>query len=399
MHFFPDAEFYIQLSVHHSDKLYPTMLRHTRTLFDKPITDLTSFFRVSSDKKLLKLAKFVLYLLRSFVLLLFPNVAKILLDSKERQALATYFTSTCLVGKGGHYFYGGRKLADLVKVFIQAFPFLLARRLKIPYVLVGISVGPYGSWLERIIPKLVFTGAAAVSAREIESFKEISQIVGPNGRVYLSTDTALWLQCKAKNGQDKYVIFCPRVVFPHDKLNTKYNRYLEMCKWIISELVNTYRRQVVVVLTAVRPFREGRYDTEDDRQFVTDLQQSGLNMSGINFATQDVGLSDLLNIFANAEFVIGTRLHSVIFAMLCGKPFIGISYYGPKMKVVENYGFGEFIVSIDQLDRRRLKSLIENIIAYRADLARRIEEKAAVAKEIVQTDGALQVLCDLIIKR
>ena len=220
--FGPNAEFYIQLSVHHSDKLYPSMLRHTRRLFHKPVTDLTPLFRRAADKKLPKICEFVLSLVRSFILLLFPKVGfKVLLDSKERQTLAAYFESTCLVGKGGHYFYGGKKLVDLVKAYIQAFSFLLARRLKIPYVLVGIFVGPYSSWLERIIPKLVFTGAAAVSAREMDSFEEISQIVGPRGHVYRTTDTALWLQSrldKTKDNREDYVIFCPRVVFPRDKI-------------------------------------------------------------------------------------------------------------------------------------------------------------------------------------
>lgn len=405
----PNAKFYIQMSVHHSSPLYSTMLRHTQSLFHKPIIPLTSFFRRSSNKKLLRMFELLLFLIRSLLLLLFPKMAsKVLLDPEEKRALTIYLDCKCVVGKGGHYFYGGKRPTDLVRAYIQAFPFLLARRLGIPYVLVGISVGPYSSWFERIIPRLVFTGAAAVSAREKVSFEEICRIVGVRERVFRTTDTAIWLEtncCQGQNTQttdglnESYVIFCPRVVFPKDKHRVKYKRYLTISKWLLYELVNTYHRKVVVLLNAVRSIKEsGHKTTEDDSQFVIDIQRNEPGLKDVVFITKDLNPIDILKIYKDAEFVIGTRLHSIIFALLCCKPFIAISYYGPKMTVAADYDMDQFVVNIKQLDHNRLEELIKYIITNKNELIQRIQSQKVIVKNIIHNDGALRVLHDLITK-
>jgi len=328
------------------------------------------------------------------------------LDSQELKTFEAYFDCRAVIGKGGHYFYGGNGIRGLLAAYIQGFPFLLARRLKVPYALIGISVGPYSSFIEKIVPTLVLKGAVAVSARERISYETIRKLVGDETEVFQTTDLAFWLRqyrhCKTglslvdRNLGGKYIILCPRVAFPGDPHGLKSKRYLKFAEQVIQLLIEGCGIKVAIVLNAVRACESRQFETEDDRQFITDLKHSGFARSDVTFVTQDLDPIELLSIYSRAELVIGTRLHSVIFGLLCHKPVIAISYYGPKMQILVDFQLEHFVVDINRLELTQIGQLIDYVLDRKEALEHEIRVKVGRAEKTIEEDGALRLICDLI---
>lgn len=394
----PVSKFYIQLGGHLTEECYAKMLRHTNMLLEKPLVPLPSFFMKRTRKRILTSVVLGLLILRSVLLLLAPKLAKFLLNRYEYRAFNVYQSCNALIGKGGHYFYGGKRVRDLVRQYIQVFPFLLARRLKVPYALVGISIGPYTSFIEKVIPRLVLNGAVAISARERISLEEIRKIVNTKTPVYPTTDLALWLQfenCfRKKSLTDKlphnYIIFCPRAFFPGDPGNQKYFRYIDFSRHLLKELVMNYGKKVIILPNAV--------GVEDDSDFVRRIQCDKVLSKELIYINEDLNVFEILEIYKSAELTIGTRLHSCIFSLIARVPCIAISYYGPKMAVLADYGLDKYIFNVESLDLEMFKRAINYILKHRLEIVNNITISVNRAKDMIANDGALRMICRLISK-
>ena len=79
-------------------------------------------------------------------------------------------------------------------------------------------------------------------------------------------------------------------------------------------------------------------------------------------------IQECLNLFASAQFVIGTRFHSVILALHFGKPVLPIAYNSKTPHYLRDVAFGGRVVNMNELDQESLESLTSNFTSnYIAD--------------------------------
>jgi colanic acid/amylovoran biosynthesis protein len=78
--------------------------------------------------------------------------------------------------------------------------------------------------------------------------------------------------------------------------------------------------------------------------------------------THEYELFEILEQYKNINFLIGTRLHSTIFALTTGTRAINISYHGTKpIGVFSRMGLSNYVISGNKITFQNLKKIIDNI--------------------------------------
>lgn len=88
----------------------------------------------------------------------------------------------------------------------------------------------------------------------------------------------------------------------------------------------------------------------------------------------------LLGIVGGAEFIIGMRLHTLIYAAKMGTPVIGLTY-DPKVDAVMEYLGQDFMENVEKINPLSLRRYIDKIISCRPTLVEKLTEAGQEANE------------------
>ena len=101
----------------------------------------------------------------------------------------------------------------------------------------------------------------------------------------------------------------------------------------------------------------------------------------------------LMGIIGRAEFVLGMRLHSLIYAAKMGVPVIALDY-DPKVKAVMKSIGLDYSLKVDNIDKDKLCKYADEIIANRDTLCKALKEKSITFRELAKhnTNTALELL-------
>ncbi|MBC8536988.1 polysaccharide pyruvyl transferase CsaB [Feifania hominis] len=127
----------------------------------------------------------------------------------------------------------------------------------------------------------------------------------------------------------------------------------------------------------------------------TDLEISKLLHENVPGSVLPTGLSsqEIMQIIARSQFVIGMRLHSLIFATGAGVPTIGIVYDPKVSDFLEYIGVSRFL-PCEQIDTGELLRMAADIMSRRAELGRELGERsrALIADAALNAVYAAQLL-------
>lgn len=118
----------------------------------------------------------------------------------------------------------------------------------------------------------------------------------------------------------------------------------------------------------------------------TDITKQLCEKCGCGRMIKGLTASELLGLLYRAEFVVGTRLHMLIFAASAGVPMLGISY-DPKINGFMNYiGEGKRILDIREPKPGALEESIEGLISDSENLRRGLREISEKMKKLAEKD-------------
>lgn len=224
---------------------------------------------------------------------------------------------------------GGGLFTDekIAAIFLWGLQALFALWYKKPLYLVGQSVGPLRFGISRRIVKKIFNKASYIAVRDNASKKVLIEC-GVQEKIYVLCDLALILDYKK--------------IMPHNILNKKIvqkkkKKYFivtfrgwdkklgRMNKKIVQEvgrIIKEYKLQPVFI-----PFQLYK---ENDQVILNKkiVQKADLKKNVVQQYHDEI--DTLLACFEGAEFVIGVRLHSLLFSVITDTPCVGISY-SPKV--------------------------------------------------------------------
>lgn len=232
--------------------------------------------------------------------------------------------------------------------------------------------------------------ASYITLRDLPSQDELSQILLPEVPCEVTADPVFSLPVAEKETVDNALSACG--ILPDEKvflvsvrdwkaLDKNFeDKICEFCEFIYS----TYSLKPLIV-----PMQK-TFDKEISERIFSKIKvPAAINPSG--FSPELV-----TGVARRCEFVLGMRLHSLIYAVKAGVPAIALDYDPKVVSVMKAIGL-EFVEPVAAIDVKRLCGFAQNIMENHAELCAAMQQKshefALLSKK--NTEIAINLLKDM----
>jgi len=333
-------------------------------------------------------------LVRSLCVALGIPVPSWLWSARERETLLVLSRVDLVVSKGGGFLFGERSLRSTLRLWRVLFPFVLARRGRIPFVLYGQSIGPFATRFQAWLARKVLDHAALILVRESLS-AELLPRLRVRAPVAVVPDLAFGLPSGPPAVADrllrKYGVprGRPLVGVTVRQWPSAREVYLASLRAAIERLLETTPVHVVIW-----PHCTGPGEFEDDRRASRALGQSLPHCRRVTVVEGEIPAQVLKACYARMDMMIATRFHSAIFALSELVPTLVIGYWGPKAEgIMRELGLRQWVHRIETLSPPQLAaasvSLWEQRHRVREHLSDRIPAVIDRARELHPQVGFL----------
>lgn len=330
----------------------------------------------------------LLYLMRSLAVLALPQLGRMLLNGKGRESLRALRNADLVVSKGGHIFYSsGDHPQALIGLYHHSYPLLLATRLGSPFAFYAQSMGPFeGRWSTRFA-RWLYSQASLITVREELSKSTLVSLGVPERQIVVVPDAAFALSPSESDKvpallrrigitrNERFIAMTVRQWFFGKNADApyKYDRYLRAMAHLADHIVEEYGTKVVFIPQALGPSVQ-----ENDLIAAWQVYDLIENKDHVRVLRDDLSPPQLMSVYGKAYAFVGTRFHSVIFALLMGIPALAISYFGPKAVGIMNMmGLDEYVIDIGEIDIIRLVEKLDDLMQNRERIATDICERVA----------------------
>jgi colanic acid/amylovoran biosynthesis protein len=327
----------------------------------------------------------LLDLIGTFLLLsklnLFNKLGLKFLNEEQKHTYHTFKDLDALFVKGGGFLHSYGSLVDPYIMYFQLFDVFLAKKYKVPVFILPNSIGPLKNGFAKKIVLAALKYAKVIFVRESTSLdflknQGIPALKSPDLGFYLKpSDRDFKSYLKEKGiplGDKKCVAITLRPYRFDGKQNADdlYKNYLNEMKKFIENLLSN---DVSVTLMA---HTLGPSAHEDDTIPLLEIYNSmEAHKNLIYLHDRDLNSEDLEKIYSYYDLVVGTRFHSVIFALNVNTPALAIAYGGNKaVGIMNDMELSEFVVPIENPKANKLIDLSNTILNNTEDYISKIEK-------------------------
>lgn len=282
---------------------------------------------------------------------------------KSMQLLVEADMQVCV---GGGYLRAkdtGSSTVILALLFHQIW---LAKLLHKPVYLFAQSFVPYPSRIQRTIATLGLNQANLILVREAQSKTLLTKLGINHERVVQVPDSAFMF--KPKDSLDVRSILEIRA-------STEYLVGITVRAWLPDEAQATYekamagfidylceqRRCKVIVIAQVTSHRQN----DDDRAVGKRIDQLLRSRKNVTFLDEQFTHYEIKSIFSKLDYLVGTRFHSVIFALTAGVPALAIEYEHKTRGIMQDLDLEKWVMNIEDVTTAKLVTLFSNLVHER----------------------------------
>lgn len=305
-----------------------------------------------------------------------------LLNVAQKKSYEEFKTMDLLVVKGGGFLHTYNRLSDIYYLYYSLFNLMLAKKLGKKIIIMPNSFGPLIGKLEKKIVKKVIGCCDLIYARESISQEFLSTLV--DSEVKLSPDLGFYVKDydryqtrkydDVQNSVKKVAVTMRPYRFPETgNEKEKYEQYIHEMYKTTKGLIDREYHPVFVAHTL------GPSAHEDDRiaiEAVIDLLDRN-NVSNKRYSyisDEEMNCFDITELYSKMDYIIGTRFHSVIFAMTSLIPAIAISYSGNKTQgIMSDMDLSEYTVDIGSIDAESLLNKFDKLIVNESSVKSKIK--------------------------
>lgn len=302
-----------------------------------------------------------------------PLAAKFL-SSDQKKTYELFMNAKAAFVKGGGFLHAYEGLTDTYKIYFFLYHINLALSMGIPVFVMPNSYGPFASQASRRMVRKCLSKCQLVYSRESISQRVLMDNCGVNS--ILSRDLAMYLEkdhsfnareyltekgIKMEKGKTVGITVRPYRFPGAPNPDELYEQYKEsICNLILWLLENKYHP---VLIEHVFSENYHERDIICINEIAASLKGKGKHV-GV-FSDLTLNCKQMKSIYAEMDYLVGTRFHSVIFALTEAVPVIAITYGGNKGDgIMKDIGLSDYAVPIDSLSRevliKRFKSLVDN---------------------------------------
>jgi polysaccharide pyruvyl transferase CsaB len=205
-------------------------------------------------------------------------------------------------------------------------------------IVYGVGVGPIETKLGALFIKQLSQKAFCISVRDEQS-KRLLQALGVKRDIHVIGDPALYLAAPNEKKESRFVQKVAVTAVPYyngrywpTSNEQKYSNYVTGMAKNLDQLIE--KKNVTVT------FFSTKYP--QDVQVTKDIASRMKHSDRVTIIDENLHPNDIVSLCASHDLVIGTRLHSLILAVVAKTPIIGVGYH-PKVH--------HFLTFIRQADR------------------------------------------------
>lgn len=330
--------------------------------------------KYSRSRKLLWSINALFDLLTSSLLLVpskkINTIGKLLLSDKKRKGLKEIEEAKAIFVKGGGFIHSlDKSLISSYYVYYSVYHIWLASKLEKPVYIMPNSYGPFPSKLSKYIIRKSMKNVTFISARENISQSVIENVLERNVKTFADLGFYLNVSNNHLNDAEKYLISINSKFknkksigitvrpyrFPNSNNPTKaYEKYILSIKEFVEFAVNNNYDVYLISQTL------GPSDHENDYLAIENIfNKLTEDVKSHTYIIHDFDLNaeDVKAIYSHLNYLIGTRFHSVIFALTSKVKSIAIGYGGNKGKgIMEDANLSNYQIPIENLNFDILKN-------------------------------------------
>lgn len=296
-----------------------------------------------------------------------------LLNKEQKESLDVFPSLKALVIKGGGFLHSYGKLQDPYVMYYFLFDLMLAHRYNIKTIVLPNSIGPLKNGLAKYFVKRVLKKTSFISVREDVSYKFVDEQLGlkvhkyPDLGFFLkssSFDSTTYLKNKGVNLDNKNILLTLRP-YRFDGFknpNKLYRDYLTEISQVVEDQIKRGYKFTFMAHTL------GPSNHENDTlalKEVLDILSPQVKEHVTYIEDYALNAQDIQKIYSNYDILIGTRFHSVIFALNEKIPCVAIAYGGNKSYgIMQDMFLGDFVIGIEKVNS---KNISEMILAIESD--------------------------------
>lgn len=299
-----------------------------------------------------------------------------LLAPDSRYSLKLYEESESVFVKGGGFLHDYSKgLIGVYSIYYQLFHIKLALNMGKKVYIMPNSYGPFKNSLTSRMVNKVLDRCVFVAARESVSANATTN--GLNRSIPLYPDLGFFLELTNREQTENYLeqqgvgrnkserlvamTVRPYRFYSYDNPAEKYKQY----KQAFVDLCTVLTSQKYTILLVVHTRADN--DHENDRRCVNEIYAmltDTIKEQVVVIDDDSLNCYDLKAIYGYCDYVIGTRFHSVIFAMEQGVPCIAVTYGGNKGQgIMRDIGLGNFAIDIASTTTESLVTMFDRLVA------------------------------------
>jgi colanic acid/amylovoran biosynthesis protein len=323
-----------------------------------------------------------------------------LFNIQDNGAVGAILDSDLIIVKGGHIFQSSKNVHP-ARAFIGAlcliYPIFIAKKNRIPVVLLGHSVGPYNNFFDEFIFKTIYAWSKVNFLREQISYDDLLRLHTDPQTVKLTPDMAFALDSQPTKADDvlfkyelqkhKFAVITVRSSSVNDSMTKDFLKEIQ-------DLIESLIEKKLVEKIAIVAHTHGPTPVEDDRSVSRQLYFHFRNNAQVVLIEDDYSPQELINFYGNAQFLIGTRFHSVIFALLSGTPVFSVSYAGPKAEgIMKKLNLEARVQKLDKFDHKLIIEEVEKM-DFQNERNFLIESIGKIKTEFVESQKIIKTIVD-----
>ena len=276
-----------------------------------------------------------------------------------------YEDADLIIPVGGGYLRSQKKgIGSLLNVSLLLHPLWISNILGKPTVLYSQSIGPFSSKLEeRMVRVSLNRCVETVIVREDTSMQLLKRI-GIKDNVHRSVDsgfafgangTKYDLRKKLKINPDKQLLFgiTARQWLPEPAQSNYERAIVKSVEYIVKE----YNAAVVFI-----PQVTSEFHSDDDRLVHKRIYTQISNRDNVYVVDKKLDHYQIKAAYDSLDFVIGTRFHSVIFALTSYVPAIAIEYEHKTSGIMHDLGLDKWVMKMEAINSKDLCAMIDKLI-------------------------------------
>ncbi|NTW88273.1 MAG: hypothetical protein HGB26_03935 [Desulfobulbaceae bacterium] len=318
------------------------------------------FIKIDESKSpniLHKLITFSSYFIKSIFLCIMPSltISRIIYSKHENQTFKEIMKSDAVVSKGGSFLYSLKGINGDLFLIRMLMQLVVPIRFGKPVFIFCQSVGPFENIASRILFKWVISRVKGCYLRETGCLKYFNQYGFDKSKVSVVTDAAFYYSKTIKEKKISYGVLKKVGITarPHVFINTEgKDNYINALVDYVIWVVKSKGAKVYLVPQVIGPSNQ-----EDDRVALAEIYNRLPHeiLDGVEWISDNLSPAQLIEVYRELDLLVGTRLHSVIFALCSGTKVIGIAYHGTKSQgILGDLGISSNVLSIESISSKEL---------------------------------------------